>query len=86
MKSSHSWLKTKTKTSQQCRNGRELSVNGIYEKPAINICNGKRLKDISLKSGIRECAILLFLCQIALVVLDSAIRQNNKEREGKEDN
>ena len=55
-------------------------VKAIYDNPTANIIlNGEKLKSFSLKSGIRQgCPLSLFLCNIVLESLTTAIR---KERE-----
>ena len=52
----------------------------IYDKPTVNIIfNNKKLKAFPLKSGARQgSALLSFLFNIVLGVLDTAIRQGKE--------
>lgn len=56
-------------------------INGIYEKSTVNIFNGERMNNFSLRLGIRQRHLLLtLLFNVILEILPRAIRQKKKKK------
>ena len=55
-------------------------IKAIYDKPTANIIlKGEKMKTLALKSGRTQgCPLLLFLFNIVLEVLDTAIKQEKE--------
>ena len=54
-------------------------IKAIYDKPTPNILNGEKLKAFPLRSRIKQrCSLSLFLFNIILEVLGTAVRQEKE--------
>ena len=62
-------------------------IKAIYDKPTANIiCNGEKLKALSLKSEARQgCPLLPFLFTMLLEILATAIGKEKKLKVSKSD-